>query len=143
MRKAEEVSLHPNMLPKETCIFVLAYVSVLSTRMLRIYIYAYNNSLASQGKFSFKKKKKKKLLVLLITKYYHPKRSSKLWNSNPKQETLGFLTDLKDTTGPTSRQISISCSSVASYGILPTVTEIPPNESIVTTPKTLTSENPI
>jgi hypothetical protein len=38
---------------------VLAYVSVLSTRMLRIYIYAYNSSLASEGKFSFKKKKKK------------------------------------------------------------------------------------
>jgi hypothetical protein len=29
-------------------------------------------------------------------------------------------TDLKDTTGPTSLQISISCSSVASYGIFPT-----------------------
>lgn len=33
-------------------------------------------------------------------------------------------TDLKDTTGPTSWQISISCSSVASYGILPTEIKI-------------------
>lgn len=92
------------------------------------------------------KKKKKTLPVLLITKYYHSYEASTQSDHRncgikmQNKRLSGFLTDLKDTTGPTSRQISISCSSVASYGIFPTVTEILPNESINTTPKTLTSE---